>query len=135
MQIHREDPIVIIELGASADPADPDAFDRPSAILEAAIAQPSFAIVIRTGPGSRSVRTPDAVRQRWRAWLDAHAARLEAGCVAVVVVAPSQLRALPFRLATPLINRMFRAPARTFTDETAARAWIASRLVRSPVSF
>ena len=134
MQVHREDPLILIELGASSDPDDPDAFDRPSTILAAAITQPSFAIILRV-PASRGPRTPDAVRQRWRTWLDAHAARFASSCEAVAVIAPTQLRALPFRLASPLLRRMFHAPARTFLDEPAARAWIAARLVRSPVSF
>jgi hypothetical protein len=32
------------------------------------------------------------------------------------------------RLATPLISRMFRSRAQIFTNEAAARAWIASRM-------
>jgi hypothetical protein len=124
MQVYREDPIIVVELAASADPEDPDAFARPSAILEAAIAQPRFALLIRTGGGQRGVRTPDSVRQRWRAWLDAHAARFEAGCSGVAIVASSKLRALAFRIAAPLIDRMFHTRSRTFSDEAAARAWI-----------
>ncbi len=132
MQVHREDPIVVIELGASADPGDPDAFDRPAVALEEAIRQARFALLIRSGAGRGGVRTPEAVRQRWRAWLDAHAGRFEAGCAGVAVVASSRLRALAFRLATPLIGRMFHAPARAFSREDEARAWLAAQLAGAP---
>lgn len=130
MNVERQDPILVVDLHATeALLTTTDAIERPIAILDGAVLElDHFGLLVLAGGGDKAPRTPAAVRRRWKQWLASRAGELDAKCVGVATVTTSTARATLLRLAAPAIRRMFHAPTAPFTDEDAARAWLAAQL-------
>jgi hypothetical protein len=130
MIVHREDPIVVVELQSAEGLAQSgDSFERPLAILDGAVRElHRFGLLVLAGGGDAAPRTPGEVRKRWKAWLRSRSAELEAKCAGVAIVTTSPARALLLRAAEPAVRRAFHAATRPFLDEASAREWLSSQI-------
>jgi len=133
MMVHREDPIVVVDLrGSEGMMTTPEALDRPIAALDSAVRElDSFGLLVLAGGDDRAPRTPSEVRRRWRSWVKSRSSELSARCTGVALVTTSRARLVLLRLSEPAIRRMFHAPSRPFMEEASARSWLSKRVAKS----